>query len=146
MCVYVYVCVCIYTYIYCKSLKRETARERESAHQRARETASHIYVYICILIYIYIRMYIYTHTNVYICITARTAAPLPAANFSPDMKYIRVSKASTNICCHKGDLNRASPDAYTCTYHMSIERLLMHTPVHMTTCMHSREGTGGIVS
>jgi hypothetical protein len=41
------------------------------------------------------------------------AAPLPVACFSPEMKCIRTPKASTNICCHKGDLKRASPDAYT---------------------------------
>jgi hypothetical protein len=45
--------------------------------------------------------------------TARMAAPLPVACFSPEMKCIRTPKASTNICCHRGDLKRASPDAYT---------------------------------
>lgn len=53
--------------------------------------------------------------------TARIAAPLPAASCSPDIKCIRVPSESTNICCHNGDLNSASPDAYTCRQIVAFE-------------------------
>lgn len=58
--------------------------------------------------------------------TARMAAPLPIACFSPEIKCIRTPRASTNICCHRGDLKRASPDAYTCTSKHEPELLVRH--------------------